>query len=220
MYLAVTVRCWSCLRCTGLWIFLEDDFRNVFRIQFSLVRQSIHVWRQSMRLLEGFLAFLVLGCGRLLQGCLRICAELGSTADTCGASVYVAFWKSLTTFPCFPGDDFLLSPYSTLNLVRQRIHALRQFKVQHTIFELCLPSVRGFGMCMDLADPASSRKYNGTSVFTAPVAELILVSFTVPLNGWTIAATAAVVTSCSSSADFPAAGVFASRCHVVVVSLS
>ena len=30
----------------------------------------------------------------------------------------------------------------------------------------------------------------------------------------------AVVTSCSSSADFPAAGVFASRCRVVVVFYS
>ena len=26
LYLAVTVRCWSCLRFKGLWIFLEDDF--------------------------------------------------------------------------------------------------------------------------------------------------------------------------------------------------
>ena len=34
---------------------------------------------------------------------------------------------------------------------------------------------------------------------TAPVAELTVVSFTVPLNGWTIVATATVVTSCSSS---------------------
>ena len=57
-------------------------------------------------------------------------------------------------------------------------------------------------------------------MFTAPVAELILVSFTVPLVGRTFAATAAVVTSCSSSADFPAAGVFASRCRVVVVFYS
>ena len=34
---------------------------------------------------------------------------------------------------------------------------------------------------------------------TAPVVELTLASFTVPLNGWTIVATATVVTSCSSS---------------------
>ena len=53
-------------------------------------------------------------------------------------------------------------------------------------------------------------------MFTAPVAELIVVSFTVPLNGWTIAASAAVVTSCPSSADCPTAGVFESRCCVVV----
>ena len=30
----------------------------------------------------------------------------------------------------------MLSPYSALNLVRQRIHALRQSTVQHTIYEL------------------------------------------------------------------------------------
>ena len=71
--------------------------------------------------------------------------------------------------------------------------------MKHTIYELCLPSERGFGMSMDLADPVSSGKYSGTCVFTAPVAELIVVSFTVPLNGWTIAATATVVISCSSS---------------------
>ena len=71
-------------------------------------------------------------------------------------------------------------------------------------------------MNMDLADRVSSGKYSGIFVFTAPVVELIVVSFTVPLNGWTIAATATVVTSCSSSADWPAAGVFASRCRVVV----
>ena len=71
-------------------------------------------------------------------------------------------------------------------------------------------------MNMDLADPVLSGKYSRIFVFTAPVAELIVVSFTVPLNGWTIAATAAVVTSCSSLADCPAAGVFASRCRVVV----
>ena len=38
-------------------------------------------------------------------------------------------------------------------------------------------------------------------VFTAPVAEPTVMSFTVPWIGWTIAATANVVTSCSSSAD-------------------
>ena len=53
----------------------------------------------------------------------------------------------------------------------------------HTIYELCLPSERGFGMCMDLADPVSSGKYIGTFVFTAPVAEPTVMSFTVPLNG-------------------------------------
>ena len=46
------------------------------------------------------------------------CAELGSTADTCGASVYEAFRKNFTLFLCF----LMLSPYSALSLVRQRIH--------------------------------------------------------------------------------------------------
>ena len=57
---------------------------------------------------------------------------------------------------------------------------------------------------------------------TAPAAEPAAISFTVPLTGSTIDATAAIVTSYSSSADGPdsgplcAAGVFASRCRVVV----
>ena len=32
----------------------------------------------------------------------------------------------------------------------------------HTIHELCLPSERGMGMSMNLADPVSSGKYSGT----------------------------------------------------------
>merc|ERR1712136_313693 len=44
-------------------------------------------------------------------------------------------------------------------------------------------------------------KYSGTCVSTAPVAEPTVMSFTVPLKGSTIVATAAVVTTCSSSAD-------------------
>ena len=58
-------------------------------------------------------------------------------------------------------------------------------------------------MSMDLADPVSSGKYSGTFVFTAPVAEPIVMSFTVPLDGCTIVATVTVVTPCSSSADCP-----------------
>ena len=48
----------------------------------------------------------------------------------------------------------------------------------------------------DDADPVSSGKYSGTFVFTAPVAEPTLVSFTVPLVGCSIAATAAVLRVC------------------------
>ena len=58
-------------------------------------------------------------------------------------------------------------------------------------------------MSMNLADPVSSGKYSGFFVFTAPVAELTVMSFTVPLNVCTIVATATVVTSCSSSAGCP-----------------
>ena len=51
-------------------------------------------------------------------------------------------------------------------------------------------------MSMDLADPVSSGKYCGAFVFTATVAEPTVMSFTVPLNGYSIVATATVVTSC------------------------
>ena len=46
--------------------------------------------------------------------------------------------------------------------------------------------------------PSLEREVQLVFVFTAPVAELNAVSFTVPLNGWTFVATAAVVPSCSS----------------------
>ena len=68
----------------------------------------------------------------------------------------------------------------------------------------------------ELADPVSSRMYSGAIVFTAPFAELTVMLFTVPLDDCTIVATATVVPSCSSTADCLAAGVFASRCRVVV----
>ena len=74
-------------------------------------------------------------------------------------------------------------------------------------------------MGMDLADPVSSGKYSGIFVFTAPVAEPTVVSFTVPLNGCTIVATATVVTSCCSSTGCPgsAAPMF---CGGVCVAMS
>ena len=56
-------------------------------------------------------------------------------------------------------------------------------------------------MSMDLADPVSSGKCSAAVVFTAPVAEPTVMSFTVPLNGYSIVATATVVTSSSSSAS-------------------
>ena len=80
------------------------------------------------------------------------------------------------------------------SLVRQLIHVRRQsmrllveflallvFDTTPSTSCVCHPSVAGFGM--DLADPVSSGKYTWIFVFTAPVAELNVVSFTVPLNG-------------------------------------
>ena len=69
-------------------------------IQRFLVRQRIHALRQSSRLYGRiFTLFLV---GFSLGDDFRIVsvfsAELGSTANTCAASVYEAFWKNFTLF--------------------------------------------------------------------------------------------------------------------------
>ena len=70
--------------------------------------------------------------------------------------------------------------------------------------------------------PSRAGSTVGTCVSTAPVVELTEMSFTVPLVGCIIDATATVVTTCSrrqvSLTLRPqcAAGVFASRCRVVV----
>merc|ERR1719383_661969 len=71
-------------------------------------------------------------------------------------------------------------------------------------------------MSMNLADPVSSGKYSGTCVSTAPVAEPTVMSFTVPVQGSVITATAVrtdsvvtevtaasstTVTTCTSSND-------------------
>ena len=151
-----SLRCWSCLRFTGLWIFLEDDFwYSVFSSPWF---DSGYTLRQFMRLF-----------GRLSH--ISSCSTRSTLSTSC----------------------------------------------------LCLPSECGFGMCMYLADPVSSGKYSGTLVLTAPVAEPIVVSYTVPLNGNTIVDTATGVTSYSSSADcFGSAAPLccesvASRCRVVVV---
>ena len=63
------------------------------------------------------------------------------------------------------------------------------------------PSITYSTMRKDLTDPVSYGKYSGIFVFTAPVAEPIVLSFTVPSNGCTIVATASGVTSFFSSAD-------------------
>ena len=49
--------------------------------------------------------------------------------------------------------------------------------MQHTFYELCLPSECGLGMSVD---PVLSGKYSWTFVSTVPVAVLFVMSFTVP----------------------------------------
>ena len=88
----------------------------------------------------------------------------------------------------------------------------------HTIYELCLPSERGLGISMDF-QTFSSGKYSGTCVSTAPVVGLIVISFTVPLVGCTIDATATVVTTCSSTSGFPDSAA-PSCCGGVCVAMS
>ena len=104
------------------------SLQECFRMLHSLVRQSIHVWCQSMRLLEEFLALPV-------------------------------------------------------------------FVMKHTTYGLCLPSERGLGMDVDLADPVSSRKFSG---FSCPWLQLrsSLWCRSQSLFGSTIAATATVVIFC------------------------
>ena len=112
----------------------------------------------------------------------------------------------------------------------------RQWRVRHAGFAgscaprdvfpvACVwPLLLGNTASMDQKDSifvvVSYEIYSGMCVSTAPVAEPTVMSFTVPLNGWTIVATTTVVTLCSSSADCLATGVFASRCRLVVVFLS
>ena len=62
----------------------------------------------------------------------------------------------------------------------------------HSFYVLRLPSERGMGMSMPLADPVSSGKYSGTSC---------RVVLHATLTGSTIDATAAVGTTCTVSAD-------------------
>ena len=66
---------------------------------------------------------------------------------------------------------------------------LSYLDTKHTIYKLCLPIVRGLGLCMDF-QAFSSGKYSWTCVSTVPVATPTVMSFTVPLVGCTIVATA------------------------------
>ena len=74
-------------------------------------------------------------------------------------------------------------------------------------------------VCYGMVDLVSSGKYSGTFVFTAPVAEPTVLSFTVPLNG----CTKRCHCNCRDLVLFVGrlpwlctAGVFALRCRVVV----
>ena len=67
----------------------------------SLVRQRIHAVRQSTWLSGSVSHYFLWFPGDDFRVVSVFCAELGSTADACGASVYVAFWKNLTPFRGF-----------------------------------------------------------------------------------------------------------------------
>ena len=71
----------------------------------------------------------------------------------------------------------------------------------HTFYGLCLPSERGIGMSMHLAVPVSSGKVQWDVRVHGSAVEPDAMSFTVTLAGSTIDATAAVVSTCSASAD-------------------
>ena len=75
-----------------------DLFWNSLRMRHSLVRQWIHVWRQPMRLFGRISRSSCWVVGDDFRFVSVFCVELGSTADTCGASVYEAFWKNFTLF--------------------------------------------------------------------------------------------------------------------------
>ena len=74
----------------------------------SLVRQRIHALRSPWSFWKNFTIFSCWALGDDFKIVSVFSAELGSTADTCLASVYEAFWKNFTLFSCCwaLGDDF------------------------------------------------------------------------------------------------------------------
>ena len=114
-------------------------------------------------------------------------------AETCTHSANCAAHRGVPT-------GAVLGQYLRLALV---VSAAIRFPTFHDAHHLRVVSaiVCGLGMSIDFVDPVSSGKYSGTFVFSAPVAEPIVMSFTAPLSYCTIVATATVVTSCSSSSD-------------------
>ena len=98
------VPCWSCLRCTGLWTVLGDHFRNVFRMQHSLVRQWIHVWRQFTRLFGRI--FLRVRLWEMTSCCLRIQRSAWFDSGYMHCVSLRSFLKTLTQFLC-AGDAAL-----------------------------------------------------------------------------------------------------------------
>ena len=63
-----------------------------------LARQWIHVMRQLMRLLGRISRSSCWCVGDDFRLVSVFCVALGSTVDTCGASVYKAFWKNFSHF--------------------------------------------------------------------------------------------------------------------------
>ena len=77
--------------------FLEIS-SGIVSVLHSLARQWIHVMRQLMRLLGRISRSSCWCVGDDFRLVSVFCVALGSTVDTCGASVYKAFWKNFSQF--------------------------------------------------------------------------------------------------------------------------
>ena len=111
LYLAVSLRCWSCLRCTGLWYFLGDDFWNQLQYSVPMLGSTANTFCVSFR---DFLR--IQRCAWFNYGYMH-CVSLRSLLKTLTHFLSAGGLREMTSG---------LSPYSALSLVRQRIHALRQ----------------------------------------------------------------------------------------------
>ena len=158
------------------------------------------------------------------------CVALGSTADTCGASVYKAFWKNfshlslkrwiavlevdsrLSVLPVFSamlgstvggGESF--SPDDAYD---SAWNSVKPMKGKYTINYFQYQDVVG---CVCMHNDASA----ASTFFLRPQPQLLPVQVEGQASQCRRCCHTTVVTPCSSSADCPA-GVFASRCRVVV----